>query len=70
MLVAWYRGEADTQMLLNRQVDELLQVDLNFVEQQVQHGKGVIRCSCRRVQDFGDRGCDGRTQVAHTRQKV
>ena len=70
VLVAWYRGEADTEMLLNSQVDELLQADFNFAKQQVQHGQGVIRCSCRRVQDNEDRGCDGRTQVAHTRQKV
>ena len=64
------RGEADTQILLNRQVDELLQDDLNVANEQAQHGKGVIRCSCRRVQHNGDRGCDGRTQVSHTRQKV
>jgi len=65
VLVAWYRGEAETEIQLNRQVDELLQLDLKVAKQQVQHGEGVIRCSCRRVQDNVDRGCDGRTR-SHT----
>jgi hypothetical protein len=40
--------------------------DLKLAKLKMQHSKGVIRCSCRGVQDFGDRDCDGRTQVAHT----
>ena len=30
VLVAWYRGEADTENLLSRQADELLRLGLKF----------------------------------------